>query len=127
MKIERKSKFYIFLIEILWGILFFALSSIICVNFFVKSNEYSKEAVSKNEAMLIGESVAELMRDYSGELEGFDLVAPNHYQKEINGYLVDITSDALELGYMKHCIEISNKDHVLVEFDVMSGGYENEK
>lgn len=122
MKVERKSKFYIFLIEILWGILFFALSSIVCVNFFVKSNQYSQETIQKNKAMLIGESVAESMKKYDGNLEGYNKIAENQYMTNIDDYVVQVTSENLELNYMMHHIQISYHENVLIEFDVMSGG-----
>ncbi|SJZ35272.1 hypothetical protein [Anaerorhabdus furcosa] len=122
MKVERKSKFYIFLIEILWGILFFALSSIVCVNFFVKSNQYSQETIQKNKAMLIGESVAESMKKYDGNLEGYNKIAENQYMTNIDDYVVQVTSENLELDYMMHHIQISYYENVLIEFDVMSGG-----
>lgn len=123
MKVERKPKFYIFLIEILWGILFFALSSIVCVNFFVKSNQLSQEAVKKNKAMLIGESVAEEMRTNNDELSGFELIENNHYQQKKDDYLIDVMTTPLELNYEKHHIVISHAGETLVEFEVMSGGY----
>ncbi|MEG0240684.1 hypothetical protein [Anaerorhabdus sp.] len=123
MKVERKPKFYIFLIEILWGILFFALSSIVCVNFFVKSNQLSQEAVKKNKAMLIGESVAEEMRTNNVELSGFELIENNHYQQKKDDYLIDVMTTPLELNYEKHHIVISQAGETLVEFEVMSGGY----
>lgn len=122
MKVERKSKFYIFLIEILWGILFFALSSIVCVAFFVKSNQYSLETVRKNKAMLIGESVAEMMKDQNQTLEGYEVLGNNQYQTHIENYLVQITTENLDLDYKKHHIQVSYQNEILIEYDVMSGG-----
>ncbi|MEG0176443.1 hypothetical protein [Anaerorhabdus sp.] len=124
MKKERKSKFYIFLIEILCGILFFALSSIVCVNFFVRSNNLSREAVLKNEAMILAENVAENMRIFDGKtLDGFRQINDLQMQMKQNDYVINVDSIKLDLNYMKHNITVSIDDKVLVDFNVMSGGY----
>lgn len=124
MKKERKSKFYIFLIEILCGILFFALSSIVCVSFFVRSNNLSREAVLKNEAMILAENVAENMRIFDGKtLDGFRQINDLQMQMKQNDYVINVDSIKLDLNYMKHNITVSIDDKVLVDFNVMSGGY----
>ncbi len=123
MKVERKSKFYVFLMEYLWSILFFMLACIVCVQLFVESYKTSNLVSDKNDALLIGQALAEDLRmNMIDETDGFILIAENHYQKNTDKFVIDVYQTPKALDYVESTIEISNGDTVLINFTVMSGG-----
>ncbi|MEA4874591.1 hypothetical protein [Anaerorhabdus sp.] len=123
MKVERKSKFYVFLMEYLWSILFFVLACIVCVQLFVESYRISNLASDKNEALLIGQVIAEDLRmNAIDEADGFILIEENHYQKNTDKFVIDIYQTPKALDYVESTIEVSKGHTVLINFTVMSGG-----
>lgn len=120
MKIERKSKFYVFLIEILWCVFFLALSSIVCTHFFVKGSELKDEAINKSNATIIANNVAETMRISDGVMNDFQEISTGHFQKQIEKYTVDVHSVSLNDNYREHKIQISINDKILIEYVVVS-------
>lgn len=128
MKVERKSKFYVFLVEYLWSILFFTLACIVCVQLFVKSYQISNLTENKNRALLIGQATAEELRVNTIEsLEGFNKIEENHYQKIVDNLVIDVYQTPKELNYIESEIKVLSAKDVLVDFTVMSGGSQNVK
>lgn len=66
MRQTRKSS--LFLIELIIAILFFSLSSAVCVSLFSASHSMTEESENRNIALLEAQSVAEIYRNDVGDL-----------------------------------------------------------
>lgn len=64
----RKSKVNLLLTELLITVMFFIVSSGICLNIFAKAQNMSRESSKLNAAMIKVSSCAELIRAYNGDL-----------------------------------------------------------
>lgn len=62
MKINKKTRFYNFTIELLIMIVFFIMASIVCVMLFVSGVGLKDKAIKKNEALLKAQSLVEEYR-----------------------------------------------------------------
>lgn len=80
----------IFLMEMMMVVLFFMLCASICVLAFVKSENMSRLAAERNQAVLVAESVAEIWK-----LEGAEGLEARMHAREI---LVDREGTALQEG-----------------------------
>ncbi len=65
---KQGSKSSLFLIELIIAILFFAVSSAICVQLFTTSHLKSQESVYRNDANLQAQTLIELYRNADGDL-----------------------------------------------------------
>jgi len=64
-----KSRTALFLMELIIALLFFSLSSAICLQFFVRAHILSKQTKELNNAVMISQSVCEVMRGSYGNLD----------------------------------------------------------
>ena len=79
----KHSKSSLFLMELIIAILFFALSSTVCIRLFAKSHLLSKETVNKNEAVIQAQNMAETYLAYEGDCTALSSLYPvSHYREE---------------------------------------------
>ena len=62
------SKSNLFLIELIVAILFFSLSSVVCVRLFTVAHLKSQESLQRNLAVLQSQNIAELYRNEKGDI-----------------------------------------------------------
>ncbi len=65
----KQSKSSLFLLELIIAILFFSISSAVCVQLFVKSHLIGKETINQNQYCLWSQNLAELWIATDGNLE----------------------------------------------------------
>ena len=65
---SNTSKSGLFLLELILSVLFFSLSSVICVQMFVKSHNLSKESKELNNSVILCESMADTFYATEGDL-----------------------------------------------------------
>lgn len=73
---QNKSRTSLVLMELIITILFFSLSSAVCVQLFVNSHLTTKETRKLNEAVNISQSIAEVMRGTDGSLASIQSYFP---------------------------------------------------
>lgn len=71
-----KSRTALFLMELIIALLFFSLASAICLQFFVKAHLLSEKTKELNNAVMISQSVAEVMRGSDGDIYSISQVFP---------------------------------------------------
>ncbi|MBD5548796.1 MAG: hypothetical protein HDQ97_15665 [Lachnospiraceae bacterium] len=77
---NKSSKSGLFLMELILSILFFSLSSAICVQLFVKSHLISQQSVDLNIAVEWCQNVAETFYGTNGNIDEMMLLFDNSYQ-----------------------------------------------
>ena len=89
MKTTKKSRSFLFLIEMLIVTVFFSLSSIVCVQLFVKAKSYNQQAIDLNNATMMMQSTVESLRsgievenvDWKGLTVTVDSVDKDNYRE----------------------------------------------
>ena len=74
---NRSKSTSLFLIELMICILFFALSSTICMQFFVKARLLTNESSDLQNAIFISDNIAETVKAGNGSLLLFESIFPN--------------------------------------------------
>lgn len=137
MKENTHSKFILFIIELLIVILFFSFSSIVCVQLFVKGSNNSNLASDKSNALIIGESIMEKMKQYSGEslvdyLANGEAIDNSHIKIYYNDdwelsidedIVVEVKVEKKNLNYYESSVSITKDNQQLIYLETMSGGY----
>ena len=89
----RKSKSSLFLMELIIVILFFSLTSAVCLQVFVKANDYSKQTVALNQASLWCTNVGELFEEYGNDINTIRNVVNSEFDDSLYSIVLDLTSD----------------------------------
>lgn len=77
---NKSSKSGLFLMELILSILFFSLSSAVCVQLFVKSHLISQQSVDLNSAVEWCQNIAEAFYGTNGNIDEMMLLFDNSYQ-----------------------------------------------
>ncbi len=75
----RKSKSSLFLMELIIVILFFSLTSAVCLQVFVKASDYSKQTVALNQASLWCTNVGELFEEYGSDIATIQTIVEKEF------------------------------------------------
>lgn len=115
----KHSKTGLFLIELILGILFFALTSAICIQIFVKANTFNNESIQKDHAMRIASYIIEISK--SQQLPKEDILYFDHLgnttHKEQSDYIATITKDKnmIHIDVSYHQESIYSLDYYLYQ------------
>lgn len=78
---NKSSKSGLFLMELILSILFFSLSSAICIQLFVKSHLISQQSLDLNHALEDCQNVAEAFYGCNGDIDEMMLLFDHSFQK----------------------------------------------
>lgn len=88
-KLQRRSN--IFLLEVIIAILFFSISSAVCIQLFAQAHIKSENAASLNQAVLAASSAAEALEACGGDAESLSELFP---ESRIEGDTLHVYYDA---------------------------------
>lgn len=106
---NKSSKSGLFLMEMILSILFFSLSSAVCVQLFVKSHLISQRSVDLNRAVEYCQNIAEAFYGCNGNLDEMMLLFDN-YSKDTSDestYLLDEPPYTIS-------VTVQEKDNMLI-------------
>lgn len=89
----QKSKSALFLMELIIVILFFALTSAVCMQVFVKAHTIGKKTEGTNYAVLWADNAAECFYAYDGDEEAVKSCLEASYALEGYSYSLDFDTD----------------------------------
>lgn len=115
MKKRYKSKTSLFLIELIIVILFFSITSAICIQIFVKSHTLSKKSINANQAQLWTQNVTEVFYSENGHFQTvkdyFPTTDINHFTTVIPEFIASY-NDAFTILFDANWNPVTNvKDH----------------
>lgn len=94
----KSSKSSLFLMELILAILFFALSSAVCIQLFVKSHILENTSTEENHALLLCQNLSEIFLD----------TLPEYYNKdpeEMKQYMLSLMQTDTALPPSQDCLE----------------------
>jgi len=83
----------LFLIELLFGLMIFALTAAVCLQIFVGSHQISSESSNLNRAVVRAQSAAECFKATHGDLEETARLLNGHFSKDQNAAFQYFDSD----------------------------------
>ncbi len=83
----KHSKSSLFLMELIIALLFFSVSSTVCIRLFVKAHALSAETVSQNYAVNYAQNMAEVFTGYDGDLQAMQTLLDGSYLSPEGDYL----------------------------------------
>lgn len=89
----RKSKSSLFLMELIIVILFFSLTSAVCLQVFVKANDYSKQTVALNQASLWCTNVGELFEEYGNDITTIQSIVDREFTDSRFSIVLNLSGD----------------------------------
>ena len=90
----KHSKSSLFLMELIIALLFFSVSSTVCIRLFVKAHALSAETVDQNYAINYAQNMAELFTGCDGDLQAMQALLSGSMLSQDGNYLV-----LIENGY----------------------------
>lgn len=106
---NKASKSGLFLMELILSILFFSLSSAICVQLFVKSHLISQKSVSLNHAIELCQNVAEAFYGCNGNVDEMMLLFDNSCQDALDESIYFLDEQPYTIS-----IAVEEKDDLLI-------------
>ena len=83
----------LFLIELLFGLMIFALTAAVCLQIFVGSHQISSESSNLNRAVVKAQSGAECFKASNGDLKETGMLLGGHFTEGSNAVLQYFDSD----------------------------------
>ncbi len=86
----RHSKSSLFLMELIIALLFFSVSSTVCIRLFVKAHSLSAQTVDQNYAVNYAQNMAEAFMGCDGDLQVLQTILSGSQLSEDEDYLVQV-------------------------------------
>ncbi len=106
MKVQKKSRSYNFLIEMLISSVFFAFAAIICVSLFFEGEKINRDAVDVSNGTIVARNVAEQLKSGSFELN-----------EETTLYYDEAWNEGIEQVYALH-LTIEQDTTKMIEYHI---------
>ncbi|MFI3208111.1 MAG: hypothetical protein R3Y40_03135 [Eubacteriales bacterium] len=119
MRQTRKSS--LFLIELIIAILFFSLSSAVCVSLFGASHSMTEESENRNVALLEAQSIAEIYRNDKGNLSTIiNMTLATEIEEGTYIYYLDESGAyVIEESTTTYCVEFTvNEEMQMLTLDI---------